>query len=177
MHSTLLLLRHIQILMKTINFSISYGNFCMCTKHFVSQLYAQHSSSANTHGSFTPVVAVVVTVWVIYIWKQFWNPLNFSLTSCAEHVVPPSKWWAKTYFFSLSTRQGFAVLVQQDDAHKKLPKKAMPATHFCSDILVNNTQQRSEALSMSTTLAIAPEISEPLSLTVFSKKKCCHCYM
>ena len=36
MHSELLLLQHIQILMKTISFSISYGNFCMCTKHFAS---------------------------------------------------------------------------------------------------------------------------------------------
>ena len=36
MHRALLLLQHIQILMKTINFSISYGNFCMCTKHFAS---------------------------------------------------------------------------------------------------------------------------------------------
>ena len=36
MHSALLLLQHIQILTKTINFSISYNNFCICTKHFAS---------------------------------------------------------------------------------------------------------------------------------------------
>ena len=36
MHTTLLLLQHIQILMKNIIFSSSYGNFCMCTKHFPS---------------------------------------------------------------------------------------------------------------------------------------------
>ena len=36
MHTTLLLLQHIQILMKNINFSTSYGNFCMFTKHFAS---------------------------------------------------------------------------------------------------------------------------------------------
>ena len=42
MHSALLLLQHVQILMKNINFSISYGNFCMCTKHFASH-YKRHN--------------------------------------------------------------------------------------------------------------------------------------
>ena len=68
-------------------------------------------------------------------------------------------------------------LLERDDAHEKSPKKAVLATHFCSDILIDNAQQRLEALSISTTLATSPEISEPLSLAIFSKKKCCRCYM
>ena len=68
-------------------------------------------------------------------------------------------------------------LFERDDAHEKSLQKAAPATHFCSDILVDNAQQRSEALSMSTTLATAPEILEPVSLAVFTKKKRCRCYM
>ena len=47
MHSALLLLQHIQILMKIINFSISYGNFCMCTKHFASHCISGGSESVN----------------------------------------------------------------------------------------------------------------------------------
>ena len=42
-HSAVLLLQRIQILMKTINFSISYDNFCVCTKHFAS-----HCKSVTT---------------------------------------------------------------------------------------------------------------------------------
>ena len=36
MLTALLLQQHIQILMKNINYSTSYGDFCMCMKHFAS---------------------------------------------------------------------------------------------------------------------------------------------
>ena len=72
---------------------------------------------------------------------------------------------------------GRGQVLEWDDAHEKSPTKAVRATHFCSDNLVDNSQQRSEALSMSTMLATTPESSEPLLLAAFSKKKCCHCYM
>ena len=59
--------------------------------------------------------------------------------------------------------------VGRDEEHKKSPKKCAPATHFCADTLVDNAQQRSQALSLSTTIATMPESSEPLSHTGFSK--------
>ena len=50
MHSALLFLQHIQILMKTINFLISYDNFCMCTKHFASHcIFEAYLLFAYTH--------------------------------------------------------------------------------------------------------------------------------
>ena len=72
---------------------------------------------------------------------------------------------------------GRGQVLERDDAHKKSPTKATWATHFCSDNLIDNAQQRSEALLLSTTLATTPESSEPLSLAAFSKKKRCRCYM
>ena len=52
-------------------------------------------------------------------------------------------------------------MLERDDAHEKSPKKAAPATHFCADTLVDNAQQRSEALSMSTTLATTLKVRSP----------------
>ena len=75
------------------------------------------------------------------------------------------------------TLAGRRQLLEWDDAHEKSPKKAALATHFCSDILVDNSQQHLEALSMSTTLATALENLERLSQPVFSKKKHCRCYI
>ena len=60
---------------------------------------------------------------------------------------------------------------------RKSPKKVALAGHFSSDPLADNAQQRSEALSLSTTLVTTPESLEPLSLAAFSKKKRCRCYM
>ena len=56
MHSALLLLQHIQILMININFSISYGNICMCTKHFASHYTRyQEELTKKTNSSRTKI--------------------------------------------------------------------------------------------------------------------------
>ena len=63
MHSALLLLQNIQILMKTISFSINYGNFCMCTKHFGSHcmldlLWSMHDEWIYKHSQFVDLAYV-----------------------------------------------------------------------------------------------------------------------
>ena len=53
MDSAFLLLKHIQILRKTSNFSISDENFCMCTKHFASHCMQQIGNVLITSGLYS----------------------------------------------------------------------------------------------------------------------------
>ena len=86
---------------KAMNAATSFVLLCTEHKH-----EARKVATMEIHGSFTPVVAVVVAIVVtalrIYICQQFQNPKNFSFCSCSKHALPPGKCWAKIHLFSLS---------------------------------------------------------------------------